>query len=199
MKKLSKAERRAQLLKTAHALVCEQGTDALTLGSLANAAGVSKPITYEHFQSRSGLMIALYQQLNERRLQEVSAVLDATPTNLGSMARAMAHAYMACHGAMGPEFHAIGAALKGDPCMHACQQKIIDGYVDFFHTAFAPLSPLPHDTVRRRCVGIIGAAEALSDAMVRGHLNKGIATDDLAALIECWLVHSAKPAECPRC
>jgi AcrR family transcriptional regulator len=42
--RLSKAERRQQLLDTALAIVREEGADRLTLGHLAARAGVSKPI-----------------------------------------------------------------------------------------------------------------------------------------------------------
>ncbi|MHC8285601.1 helix-turn-helix domain-containing protein [Pseudomonas sp. XS1P51] len=33
------------------------GTDALTLATLAERAGVTKPVAYEHFRTRSGLLI----------------------------------------------------------------------------------------------------------------------------------------------
>src|SRR5687767_16006033 len=55
-KKLSKAERRKQLLETAHVIVRDEGTDALTLGYLAERAGVTKPIAYGHFETRAGLL-----------------------------------------------------------------------------------------------------------------------------------------------
>ena len=42
------------------AVVAESGADALTMGSLADRAGISKPVVYEHFRRRSGLLIAQY-------------------------------------------------------------------------------------------------------------------------------------------
>ena len=51
-RRLSKAERRQQLLDTALRIVREEGADRLTLGHLAIRAGVSKPVTYEHFGTR---------------------------------------------------------------------------------------------------------------------------------------------------
>ncbi|RKH92133.1 TetR/AcrR family transcriptional regulator, partial [Corallococcus sp. AB038B] len=71
-RKLPKAQRREQLLDIAQTIVREEGTDALTLGYLAERAGVSKPIAYEHFKTRSGLLIALYAQIDAR---QVSALL----------------------------------------------------------------------------------------------------------------------------
>ncbi|WP_413733412.1 TetR/AcrR family transcriptional regulator [Sodalis sp. RH21] len=54
--RLSKAERRRQLLDTVLVIIREEGADRLTLGHLAVRAGVSKPITYEHFNTRAGLL-----------------------------------------------------------------------------------------------------------------------------------------------
>lgn len=188
--KLPRADRRAQLLDTACAIVRAHGTDALTLGALAREAGVSKPIAYSHFETRSGLMIALYQEINERRLAAVASELAGTPATLAAMARTMSAAYMACHAALGPEWHAIGAAMKGDAEMHAYQERMIDGYVDFFHDVLAPVSSLQGEPLRRRCIGIIGAAEALSAAMVRGRVSEQLAARELESLI----VHALAPA-----
>ena len=65
-RKLAKPERRAQLIETAKAILRECGADALTLGHLAERAGVSKPIAYEHFGTREGLLIALSQEIEDR-------------------------------------------------------------------------------------------------------------------------------------
>jgi AcrR family transcriptional regulator len=43
---MSKEERRRQLLDTASDIVRSEGTEALTLGHLAERAGVTKPIAY---------------------------------------------------------------------------------------------------------------------------------------------------------
>ncbi|MBC8136296.1 MAG: helix-turn-helix transcriptional regulator, partial [Fibrella sp.] len=56
---MSKAQRREQLLQVAYEIIRSEGTDELTLARVAEQAGVTKPIAYEHFGSRSGLLIAL--------------------------------------------------------------------------------------------------------------------------------------------
>jgi hypothetical protein len=64
---------------------------------------------------------------------------------------------------------------------------MIDGYVEFFHDALAPVSPLQGELLQRRCIGIIGAAEGLSAATVRGHVGESIAARELNTLIVGWL------------
>ena len=186
-KKMSKAERRAQLLETAREMVRENGTDALTLGSLAERAGVSKPITYNHFGTRSGLLIALYREIDEQQVRATQEALAGTPAKLAEVARRLAEAYMDCHEAVGPEFHAIGSALKGDPEMEAYEREMLDEHVTHYAEVLQPFSSLSAPEIRRRAIAIIGAANALSDAMTRERISKANAVDDLASLITAWL------------
>jgi AcrR family transcriptional regulator len=73
--RLPKAERRRQLLAMALIIVREEGADRLTLGHLATRAGVSKPIAYEHFGTRTGLLAALYKALDAQHTQALQAAL----------------------------------------------------------------------------------------------------------------------------
>lgn len=190
-RKLSKAERREQLLETALAIVREQGTDALTLGYLAERAGVSKPIAYEHFKTRSGLLIALYEQIDNRQVAALLLALERTPRRLEEVARVVSTAYMNCFTSVGPEWHAISAALKGDEEMEAFQRELIDSYVALYRDALAPYSKLPEDELRLRCVGIIGAGDAIARDMVRGRIDEASAAASLASLIVGWLASKA--------
>lgn len=182
-KKLPKADRRAQLLEVANAIVRQQGTDALTLGALAERAGVSKPITYNHFETRAGLMIALYKEIMDRQVQALADAIEQTPKRLEDVACVLAEAYMDCYKTVGPEWHAISAALRGAAQMDACQREMIDGHVAFFASVLAPLSTLSPEVTRRRCIAIIGAGEALSDGLVRGQIRRDEAVTDFAKLI----------------
>src|ERR1700742_2760181 len=77
VQRLPSSERRAQLLDTAAALVRTEGADALTLARVAEGAGVTKPIVYGHFDTREGLLAALYDQIDQRQTTATAAALDA--------------------------------------------------------------------------------------------------------------------------
>ncbi|UXN64748.1 TetR/AcrR family transcriptional regulator [Phyllobacterium sp. A18/5-2] len=174
-------------MSTALYIIREQGTDALTLGYLAERAGVSKPIAYEHFGTRAGLLIALYEQLDQRQVDELVAAIEETPKQLDDIARVMSDAYMACYRSIGPEWSAISAALKGDEAMERFQASLIDGYVDLYCKTLSPYAALPAIELRLRCVGIVGAAEAISKEMMRGNLDEASAARVLQSLIVKWL------------
>jgi AcrR family transcriptional regulator len=181
--RLSKAERRQQLLDTALAIVREEGADRLTLGHLAARAGVSKPITYEHFGTRSGLLIALYKAIDSGKAETLRQTLLAAPRGLDETASMLADAYMHCYADTGGEWHAVGAALSGSEEMGAVHQELLDVYVALFAAALKPHSTLQGRQLHLRCVGLIGAGEALSAAMVRGEATEKQAAKALAALM----------------
>lgn len=182
-RRLPNAQRRQQLLDTAMEVIREQGADALTLGHLAERAGVSKPVVYDHFGTRSGLLIALYRQIDGLQVQALVEALATAPRQLSEVAWLISTSYMTCHRLAGPEGHAVFAALAGDPQMGAVQQELVDGCVAIFRDALAPFSSLPSEDLYQRCVGIVGAAEALSRSMTGGGMDEAAAIANLMALM----------------
>ncbi|WP_427024748.1 TetR/AcrR family transcriptional regulator [Aureimonas ureilytica] len=187
-KKLPRAERRLQLLKIASSIVRNEGTDALTLGLLAERAGVSKPIAYDHFETRSGLMMALSKDAMDRQVSALAKALEDAPREPTRIARILATAYLECAITIGPEWHAIAAALRGDATMEATQRRTREEHATFYADAIQPVSELDASIVRRRCIALIGTMEALSDEVVAGRIGMEPAVDDLAALIVTWIM-----------
>jgi AcrR family transcriptional regulator len=185
-KRLSHEARHEQLLETALRIVREEGADALTLVRLAERAGVSKPITYGHFGTRAGLLIALYTQIDDQQAEALRAAIAEAPQTLDAIADLIAGAYLHCYAAMGPEALALTAALKGSPEMEAAQQRLIDGYVRLFRDAFAPHVAAPAD-FEMRCVGLVGAAEAISHEMLKGRVAEADAATTLAGFMKAAL------------
>jgi AcrR family transcriptional regulator len=180
--RLSKQARREQLLDTALEIVREQGADGLTLVTLAEAAGVSRPIAYDHFGTRAGLLLALYRRLEERHRAAVTEALQGAEPSAGAIARVMSAAYFACATDM-PEFTAVSAALKGNPEAEALQHEMLDGYTEVMAAALAPHSTLPAEALQLRCIGVLGAAEAIAVEMNRGRTTAPDAVTALADLI----------------
>ena len=60
--RLSRVERRDQLLDAAAAVLTERGQPGLTMEGLAAAAGVSKALPYAHFDNAEAVQVALYQR-----------------------------------------------------------------------------------------------------------------------------------------
>ena len=181
--RLSKAARRRQLLEVALNIVREEGADGLTLGRLAARAGVSRPITYEHFSTRSGLLAELYKSLDLQQVQALQDALQSGQQNLGETAVVLATAYIRCAAETSGEIYAVRAALSGSEEMSAVHQELLTGYVQLFATVLAPHSSLPTVDLHRCCVGLVGAGEALSVMMLAGQCSEPEAAHTFSALI----------------
>jgi AcrR family transcriptional regulator len=155
--RLPKAERRRQLLAMALVIVREEGADRLTLGHLATRAGVSKPITYEHFGTRAGLLAALYQALDAQHTHALQVALSGEHRSLIDTAQVLASAYVRCSLDMGGEWQAVSAALSGSEEMAAVQQELLAGYAHLFVEALGPHSSLAPAALRGACRGRRGA------------------------------------------
>ena len=185
--RLPKAERRQQLLDVARSIVRDEGTDALTLVSLAERAGVTRPIAYEHFKTRAGLFIALARSIDDRQVELFREALATAPPRLAEVARMASRAFMRCVTQVGREWHAITAALQGDPEMDAVQRELLQRYADIYCDVLAPCTKVPRRELKKRCVAIIGAAEALAREMLLEQLDEEAAASTLRSLIVSWL------------
>lgn len=183
-RRLSKAERRRQLLDTALVIVRKEGADRLTLGHLAARAGVSKPVAYDHFGTRSGLLIELYKAIDREQANALRNALTTGERSLEETVEVLAAAYIHCSADTGGEWHAVGAALAGSEEKATVYQELLDGYVRLFASVLEPHSTLSPAELERRCVGLVGAGEALSAAMVRGDCSEAEAAEAFTSLIQ---------------
>ena len=56
----------SRILDTAWELIRERGTNAVTIGEIADAAGVSRQLVYFHFENRAGLLVAMARHHDRR-------------------------------------------------------------------------------------------------------------------------------------
>jgi AcrR family transcriptional regulator len=186
-RRLSKAERRLQLLETALLIVREEGADRLTLGHLATRAGVSKPVAYDHFATRSELLSELYRWIDVERVNEFRERMTAGKRSLEETAGVLATAYIQCAADTNGEFQAVGAALTGSKEKAAVFQELLDNSVQMFVAVLKPHSRSTPAQLERLCVGLVGAGEALSAALLRDKCSEAEAIEALSSLIECGL------------
>jgi AcrR family transcriptional regulator len=182
-RRLSKAERRRQLLDTALLIVREEGADRLTLGHLAVRAGVSKPVVYDHFGTRSGLLIELYRWIDTERVNAFRDAMAGSERPLEETVQVLASTYIQCAADNTDEFFAVGAALAGSNEKAAVFQELLDNCVQMFTSVLKPHTALPATELERRCSGLVGAGEALAGALMRGRHGKDEVIQAFAALI----------------
>ncbi|OWK28651.1 TetR/AcrR family transcriptional regulator [Sphingomonas mucosissima] len=182
-RRLSKADRHHQLLTTALQVIRTQGADSLTLGHLATSAGVSKPVVYDHFGTRSGLLIDLYRWIDSERIETFRQAMAATSKDREETIACLADAYIRCAADLTGEFHIVGAALAGSPEKADVYVELLDQCVAMFVSVLRPFSDMPEAALDRLCIGLVSAGEGLSAAIVRGKLAEADAIGTFAEII----------------
>jgi AcrR family transcriptional regulator len=81
MTRMPREQRRAQLLDAASEVFTRKGYHAAAMDDIAEAAGVSKPVLYQHFNSKLDLYLALLDQACDRLVDLVSDALATTDDN----------------------------------------------------------------------------------------------------------------------
>jgi AcrR family transcriptional regulator len=73
---MSGKERREQLLDVGRTLFADKGFDGTSVEEIAEKAGVSKPVVYEHFGGKEGLYAVVVDREVRRLLDRITASLD---------------------------------------------------------------------------------------------------------------------------
>ncbi|MCW2681011.1 MAG: transcriptional regulator [Frankiales bacterium] len=84
--RLPRQARRKQLLGAAQEVFVAQGYHAAAMDEIAERAGVSKPVLYQHFPSKLELYLALLDQHAERLVDRVREALASTTDNKARVA-----------------------------------------------------------------------------------------------------------------
>ena len=79
--RLPRTERRAQLLAAAQEVFVSRGYHAAAMDDIADRAGVSKPVVYQHFPGKMDLYLAILDQHTAELLDDVRQVLEGTTDN----------------------------------------------------------------------------------------------------------------------
>lgn len=167
----------------AWAIVREEGTEALTLGYLAERSGVTKPVVYDHFGTRSGLLAVLYQDYDQRQTALMDTALTQSAETLADKATVIASSYIDCVLSQGREISGVIAALTGTPELEKIKRDYEATFVEKCRGLLTPFTkgqtPLPSAGLW----AMLGAAEALSCAAGRGEISAKEAKDELYATI----------------
>jgi len=183
-KRMTREQRLRQLLDTALRLIREEGTDALSLGRLAEAAGITKPTVYDHFGTRQGLLAALYQDFEQRHSQLLESAIAACPPQLERLARVMAENYIHCMESEGREMPGILAALRASRFAgtRRAAQSLPARFYARCGEALAPFVS-PAALPAAALWGMLGAADGLAEAAAGGAIGTADAVDELYQVI----------------
>ncbi len=192
-RRLSREDRQRQLLDMAWQLIREEGTDALTLGYLAEKAGVTKPVVYDHFTTRAGLLAALYQDFDRRQTALMDAALANAEATLSGTATVIATAYVDCVLTQGNEIPGVIAALASTPELEKIKREYEAIFLEKCRNVLSPFAD-GAEIGQAGLRAMLGAAEALSQAAATDEISAEQARDELLATIIAMVERAAARA-----
>lgn len=123
--RLAPPERRRLLLAAATGLLEAGGSDALRMDALARAAGVTRPVVYEHFGDREGLIVALIQEHGAAMQARVGAAV-AEADGFEAQIVAGVRAYLASVKGQGAAIRGLVRSAGISPKVEAARAAIWD-------------------------------------------------------------------------
>jgi AcrR family transcriptional regulator len=152
-------ERRALLLAAAQRVFVANGYHNAGMDEIAEQAGVSKPVLYQHFRSK----LELYQALLERQvghmLNAVRTAIAATPGNR-SRVHAAVGAYFDFVDEDGEAFRLVFESdLRGEPAVQGIAGDAQARCVDAIAQAVIADAGLAADRARLLAVGVVGLSQ----------------------------------------
>lgn len=189
--RLTRDQRHRQLIDVAWKIIRDDGTDALTLGRLAEKAGVTKPVVYDQFGSREGLLARLYQEFDANQTAIMDEALLACEARLTDVAAVIASSYVNCVSRQGQEIPGIVAALAGSPELALIKKQYEQGLLEKCMTL---LNPFANKGIISSASlwAMLGAAEALSNASANGDITSDEATAELVTIIVAMVERAAQ-------
>lgn len=178
----SREERYKQLISRAWQIIKCEGTDALTLGHLAESAAVSKPVVYSHFKTRQALLGALYLAFVEKQNDMIDRALFTSDDTLDDKAQIIASAHIDCILAQGREIPGLEAALLGSPELESLRLNAEEAYIEKCRLALAPFHRAGGLKKVTLCA-IFGAANGLAYYVSSGKLARDEAQQELCLTI----------------
>ncbi|MGL5856866.1 MAG: TetR/AcrR family transcriptional regulator [Angustibacter sp.] len=157
--RLPRTARRAQLLGAAQEVFVRCGYHAAAMDDIAEQAGVSKPVLYQHFPSKLELYLALLDQHAEELVDAVRRALASTQDNKQRVAATMA-AYFEFVDREGEPFRLV---FESDLTNEAAVRARVDAVTERCAEAIAEViqedTSLPKSQARLLGVALIGMAQ----------------------------------------
>ncbi|MBT2333106.1 TetR/AcrR family transcriptional regulator [Variovorax paradoxus] len=192
-RRMSREERYRQLIDVAWQIVRESGSDALTLGSLAEQAGVAKPVVYDHFSTRNGLLAALYEEFDMQQNALIDAAIQHSEPTLAGRASVIAGSYVDCVLTLGRELPGVSAALAGSPELESAKRESEAAFLQKCRALLAPFAP-GKDIGTAGLRAMLGAADALSYAAAMDELSASQAKQELHETIVAMVSRQKRPS-----
>jgi AcrR family transcriptional regulator len=157
--RLPRSARRKQLLAAAQQVFVAQGYHAAAMDDIAERAGVSKPVLYQHFPGKLDLYLALLDVSCDTIIDNCRIALDSTDDNKQRVAAAMAVFYDYVAGESGAFRLVFESDLTNDPSVREHVERVTTECAAMIAAVIHEDTGLPDEASRLLAVSLVGMAQ----------------------------------------
>ena len=182
--RLPRRARRAQLLTAALEVFVAQGYHAAAMDDIAERAGVSKPVLYQHFPGKLELYLALLDQSCDTIVSAAAAALESTDDNKQRVAATMHAFYDYVASAEGAFRLVFESDLNNEPAVRARVDRMTVECAKLIAHVIADDTGLPEEQSQLLAVSLVGMGQVSARFWLheRGSIDQGAAASLIAGL-----------------
>ncbi|SNR39359.1 transcriptional regulator, TetR family [Haloechinothrix alba] len=157
--RLPRNKRRAQLLTAAQEIFAANGYHATAMDEIAEHAGVSKPVLYQHFPGKLELYVALLEEHVDELISNVRAALASTPDNKHRVNAAVGAYFDFVNGRTGAYRMVFESDLRGDAQVQRAVERATTDIVDALTDTITADAGLDSTRARLLAAGLVGLSQ----------------------------------------
>jgi len=178
---MPRQERRAQLLQSALEVFAAQGYHAAAMDDIADRAGVSKPVLYQHFPGKLDLYLALLDASCDTIIDQCRKALASTTDNKQRVAATMAAFYEYVASDTGAFRLVFESDLTNEPAVREHVDRVTAQCADMIAAVIHEDTGLPQEASRLLAVSLVGMGQVSARFWLAE--RSGIPRADAAALV----------------
>jgi AcrR family transcriptional regulator len=182
--RLPRPARRLQLLGAARDVFVAHGYHAAAMDEIAERAGVSKPVLYQHFPGKLELYLALLDESAEELLRIMSEALLSTTDNRQRVSATFKAFYDFVAGA-GETFRFVFESdLSNEPPVRARLEKVMNGCADMVSQSIRAAADVSKDEADLLGMALVGMGQVSARYWLGagGDIPKDVAEELIARL-----------------
>ncbi len=157
--RLPRRERRAQLLTSALEVFVRQGYHAAAMDDIADRAGVSKPVLYQHFPGKLDLYLALLDTSCDAMIANCREALESTQDNKQRVAAAITAFFDYVDADSGAFRLVFESDLTNEPEVRRQIDRVTTECADLIAHVIRDDTGLPEPAARLLAVSLVGMAQ----------------------------------------
>ena len=182
--RLPRRARRAQLLTAAREVFVAQGYHAAAMDDIAERAGVSKPVLYQHFPGKLDLYLALLDESCDAMINAAAAALESTDDNKHRVTATMHAFYEYVAGAEGAFRLVFESDLTNEPAVRARVDRVTTECAKLIAHVIRDDTGLPAEQSQLLAVSLVGMGQVSARFWLQetGTISQGDAASLVAGL-----------------